>query len=52
MSWIKTLFVSGHDENTIVRQGMLDPSIRYLAKPFTADGLIGAVDDVLATPPE
>jgi two-component system cell cycle sensor histidine kinase/response regulator CckA len=49
---VRVLFVSGHDENTIVRQGVLDPSIRYLAKPFTADGLIGAVDDVLATPPE
>jgi two-component system cell cycle sensor histidine kinase/response regulator CckA len=49
---VRVLFVSGHDENAIVRQGVLDPSIRYLAKPFTADGLIGAVDDVLATPPE
>ena len=44
---VRVLFVSGYDENTIVRQGVVDPSIRYLAKPFTAEALVGAVDDAL-----
>jgi PAS domain S-box-containing protein len=45
---VPVLFVSGHDESTIVRRGVLDPNIRYLAKPFTAEALVGAVDDALA----
>jgi hypothetical protein len=45
---IRVLFVSGHDERTIVRQGVLDPSIRNLAKPFSSGALIAAVDDALA----
>jgi hypothetical protein len=32
----------------LVRQGVLDPSIRCLAKPFTSGALIAAVDDALA----
>ena len=44
---LRVLFVSGHDESTIVRQGVLEPNIRYLAKPFTAEALIGAVDAVM-----
>ncbi len=44
---LHVLFVSGHDESTIVRRGVLEPNIRYLAKPFTAEALVGAVDAVL-----
>ena len=47
---IRVLFVSGHDEKTIVRRGGLEAGIRYLAKPFTAEALIGAVNDALAAP--
>jgi hypothetical protein len=32
----------------LVRHGVLDPSIRHLAKPFTSGALIAAVDDALA----
>ena len=44
---LRVLFVSGHDESTIVRQGVLEPNLRYLAKPFTAEALVGAVDAVM-----
>jgi two-component system cell cycle sensor histidine kinase/response regulator CckA len=44
---LRVLYVSGHAENAIVRQGVLDPDIRYLAKPFTAEALLGAVDTAL-----
>jgi CheY-like chemotaxis protein len=44
---LRVLFVSGHDESTIVRRGVLEPNIRYLAKPFTAEALVGAVDAVM-----
>jgi PAS domain S-box-containing protein len=48
---LRVLFVSGHAENAIVREGVLDPEIHYLAKPFTAAALLAAVDAEL-TPPE
>jgi PAS domain S-box-containing protein len=47
----RVLFVSGHDEKTIVRRGVLEPNVRYLAKPFTPEALIGAVEAALAAPP-
>jgi CheY-like chemotaxis protein len=48
---LRVMFMSGHADTTIVKHGILDPSIRYLPKPFTAQSLLAAVDAALAAPP-
>ncbi|GIV10282.1 MAG: hypothetical protein KatS3mg019_2373 [Fimbriimonadales bacterium] len=44
---LKTLFVSGYTENTIIEQGELKPGVAFLAKPFTMAQLSAKVKDVL-----
>ncbi len=46
---IKILFASGYTENVIARHGMLDESINFIAKPYTAQGLAEKVRLVLDT---
>jgi signal transduction histidine kinase/ActR/RegA family two-component response regulator len=45
---IQVLFVSGHAEDAIVKHGVLEPDINFLAKPFTAEALLAAVDKAVA----
>jgi two-component system, cell cycle sensor histidine kinase and response regulator CckA len=47
---LRVMFMSGHADTTIVKHGVLDPKIRYLPKPFTAQALLAAVADALAAP--
>lgn len=44
---LKTLFVSGYTENTIVERGELKPGVAFLAKPFTMAQLAAKVKQVL-----
>jgi len=44
---IKVLFMSGYTDSAIVHQGVLDPEIAFLAKPFTPSTLAGRVRQVL-----
>jgi signal transduction histidine kinase len=44
---MKVLFMSGYTDSDIVHQGMLDPGIEFLAKPFTPSALAGKVRQVL-----
>jgi PAS domain S-box-containing protein len=44
---LKTIFVSGYTENVIVHQGVLDPSVNYLPKPFTPQALAAKTRQVL-----
>jgi two-component system cell cycle sensor histidine kinase/response regulator CckA len=44
---MKVLFVSGYAENTVLRRGKIDVTIRFLQKPFSGKMLVGKVREVL-----
>jgi len=46
-SGIKVLFMSGHTENAIVHQGVLETGTEFLSKPFTPTGLARKVREIL-----
>ncbi|HEX7492418.1 MAG TPA: PAS domain S-box protein [Candidatus Limnocylindrales bacterium] len=45
---LRVLFMSGHTDKGIVHSGILDSGIDFLAKPFTAEALLAAVDKAMA----
>src|SRR5574341_1682227 len=47
---LKVLYMSGYTDDGIVRQGMLEPGLAYLQKPFRPDALARKVREVLDTP--
>jgi two-component system cell cycle sensor histidine kinase/response regulator CckA len=44
---IKTLYISGYTDNSIIHHGTLDSNMAFLQKPFTAEGLAGKVREVI-----
>ena len=44
---IKLIFISGYTENSIVHQGILDPGIDFLQKPFSYEAIATKVREVL-----
>ena len=44
---IKVLYVSGYTDNAIVHQGVLDPGIAFLQKPYSPISLARKVKEVL-----
>jgi CheY-like chemotaxis protein len=46
---MKTLFVSGYAENTVLRHGNIDVTERFLSKPFSLSTLANKIRDVLET---
>ncbi|WHO38697.1 CHASE3 domain-containing protein [Sphingobium sp. AP49] len=44
---LKVLYTTGYTRNAIVHNGMLDPGVAFLAKPFTFDQLAAKVRQVL-----
>lgn len=52
MPGIRVLFISGYTEKAIVNDGVLDPGLHFLQKPFLPAELLQAVHDVLHDSPE
>jgi two-component system cell cycle sensor histidine kinase/response regulator CckA len=44
---LKVLYVSGYADDTLGRQGELEPGVHFVEKPFTAQALYKGVRDVL-----
>jgi two-component system, cell cycle sensor histidine kinase and response regulator CckA len=44
----KVLYMSGYTENAMTRQGILDPGLNFLAKPFRPEELLNKASGVLA----
>ncbi|MBN1567234.1 MAG: PAS domain S-box protein [Acidobacteria bacterium] len=44
---IKALFTSGYTDNSITHQGILDPGVAFLQKPFTVKDMISKVREVI-----
>ena len=44
---LKALYISGYTEDEIIRRGLHDPNVAFLAKPFTADELANKVRALL-----
>jgi signal transduction histidine kinase/CheY-like chemotaxis protein len=46
---VKTLFMSGYTENSIVHQGRLDEGVQLISKPFTREQLARRVAEAIGT---
>ena len=44
------IFMTGYTRNAIVHNGVLDPGVELIGKPFTLEELAAKVRDVLDTP--
>jgi PAS domain S-box-containing protein len=49
---LRVVFMSGHTEDVLVRNGARSGDLAFVQKPFTSDSLLQAVEAVLAAPPE
>jgi PAS domain S-box-containing protein len=43
----RVLYTSGYSQNVIAHRGVLDPGVAYIGKPYTPDGLVAKVREVL-----
>lgn len=47
---LRVLFTTGYTRNAVVHNGVLDPGVELIGKPFTIDELAAKVRDVLDKP--
>ena len=45
---IKVLYTTGYTRNTVVHNGVLDPGVTFLAKPYTVDQLSQKIREVFS----
>jgi len=48
---LRVVYMSGHTDKGIVHDGVLEPGIRFLGKPFTSEALLAAVDEAMKVAP-
>ena len=48
---LKVLFTTGYTRNAVVHNGVLDPGVELLGKPFTIEELAAKMRDVLDAEP-
>jgi hypothetical protein len=44
---MKALFMSGYTNDRVLRQGIYEGEVPFLQKPFTSDGLLQKIREVL-----
>jgi DNA-binding NtrC family response regulator len=47
---LKVLFITGFTKNAVVHNGVLDPGVNFIAKPFKLDQLAAKLREVLDKP--
>jgi len=47
---LRVVFMSGHTEDVIVRNGAREGALAFVQKPFTRDSLLQAVEDAVSAP--
>ncbi len=47
---LKVLFTTGYTRNAVVHNGVLDPGVHLIGKPFTLDELAAKVREVIDSP--
>jgi len=47
---LKVLYTTGFTRNAVVHNGVLDPGVSFLQKPFTVDQLAARIREILDTP--
>ena len=45
---LKVLYTTGYTRNAVVHNGVLDPDVNFIAKPFTVDQLGQKIREVLS----
>jgi DNA-binding response OmpR family regulator len=48
---LRVLFTTGYTRNAVVHNGILDPGVEMIGKPFTIEQLAAKVREVLDTEP-
>jgi two-component system cell cycle sensor histidine kinase/response regulator CckA len=48
---LRVLYMSGYTDDAIVHDGVLDPGTPFLEKPFTAEGVLSKIDELLDAGP-